>query len=214
MGGKGNRRTGTKQKQDKTEELLEKNPESEASEHEDDTAEKMDGQDHDDMLRIGLATISKDIKDLKQEIRHELIILKDKLKKEMKEEISTLQQEIESKQTENINELQTQKVTLAEAQVRIAEPEEWKTNTGEAMMEMLEQARNTQDKITDLEGRSGRNNIRIFGIPEEETGECSTSKYVEHLLKTELQLPERTELHIRGLAQKAKPQYCTQVHHS
>lgn len=69
MDGKGNRRTGTKQKQDKTKELLEENPESEACEHEDDTAEKMDGQDHNETLRIEFATISKD---LKQEIRHEL----------------------------------------------------------------------------------------------------------------------------------------------
>lgn len=168
----------------------------------------MDGQDHNETLRVGLATISKDIKDLKQEIRYELNTLKDELKKEMKEEITTLQQEIERKLTDNINELQTQKATMAEAQERIAGLEEWKIDAGEVMMEMQEQTRQMQEKITDLEGRSRRNNIRIFGVPEE-TEENSTSKYVDQLLKTELQLPEGTELHIqrahRALAQKPSP---------
>ena len=159
MGRRNNRRTGTKQKEDKTEEITRKTSESEANEHEDNTADKMDGADHNETLRVGLATISKDIKDLKQEIRHELNTLKDELKNEMKEEISTLQQEIERKLTDNINELQTQKVAQAEAQVRIAELEEWKADAGEVMMEMLEQTQQMQEKITDLEGRSRRNNI-------------------------------------------------------
>ncbi len=168
----------------------------------------MEGQDHNEMLRVGLARISKDIKDLKQEIRHELTALKNELKKEMKEEITTLQQEIERKLTDNANELQIQETAMVEAQERIAELEEWKTDTGEVMMEMLEQTRQMQEKVTDLEGSSRRNNIRIFGIPEE-AEENSTSKYVERLLKTELQLPEETELHIqrahRALTRKPSP---------
>ena len=209
MGGRGNRRTGkTNQKQEKAKEQPETASESGASEHEDDTAEKMDGQDHNETLRAGLATISKDIKDLAQEMRHELITLKVELKKEMKEEIATLKQDIERRLTDNANELHTQKATMAEAQERIAELEEWKMDAGEVMMEMLEQTRKMQDKATELEGRSRRNNIRIFGIPEE-TEDKSTSKYVENLLITELQLTEGTELHIqrahRSLAQKPSP---------
>lgn len=186
MGGKGNQRTGkTNQKQEKVEkppetEKLPGTSESKDSKHEDDAAEKM--EDHNETLRVRLAAISKDTKDLKQEIRHEVTTLKDELKKEMKEEIATLQQEIERKLTDNIYELQTQKAMMTEAQERIAELEEWKIDAGEVMIEMLEQTRQMQEKITDLEGRSRRNNIRIFGVPEE-TEENSTSKYVEQLLK-------------------------------
>lgn len=165
----------------------------------------MEAQDHNETLRVGLATISKDIKDLKQELRHELIILKDELKKEMKEEMTTLQQDVERRLAENMNELQTQKANLAEAHERIAELEEWKTDAGELMVELLDQANQIQEKVTDLEGRSRRNNIRIFGLPED-TEESSTSKYVEQLLKTKLQLSEDEELHIqqahRALAPK------------
>ncbi|KAF0029310.1 hypothetical protein F2P81_018415 [Scophthalmus maximus] len=132
MGGTGNQRTGkTNQKQNKAENSPETTSESEAGR-----------QDHNERLRVRLATITKDVKDLKQEIRHKLITLKDELKKE----INTLPQEIERKLTDNINELQTQKATQAEAQVRIAELEEWKIDAGEVMMEMLEQTRQMQEK--------------------------------------------------------------------
>lgn len=69
MGGKNNRKSGkTNPKQEKSEKLPETTSESEASAHKDDTAGKMEGQDHNETLQVGLATISKDIKDLKQEI--------------------------------------------------------------------------------------------------------------------------------------------------
>lgn len=50
-----------------------------------------------------------------------------------------------------------------------------------------------QEKITDLEGRSRRNNIQIFGLPEDTEG-SPIIKYAEQLLKTELELPEEMTL--------------------
>lgn len=149
MGGKGKRKTGKTNQQQGQAEKPETTTESEASDHEDDTVEKMDEQGHSETLRVGLATINKNIKDLTEDTRHKLTTLKDELKKEMKEEI-TVQQEIERKLTDSINELQTQKATLAESQVHIAELEEWKTDAGEVIMEMLEQSLQMQEKVTDL----------------------------------------------------------------
>lgn len=67
--------------------------------------------------------------------------MKDELKKEMKEEVNALRQEVDHGLAENVWELHTHKTELAEAHERIADLEEWKTDTGEAMMEMLEQTR-------------------------------------------------------------------------
>lgn len=62
-----------------------------------------------------------------------------------------------------------------------------------------------QEKLTDLEGRSRRNNICIYGVPEEKEGN-SMPEYVEQLLKTELALIADTNLQIqhahRALARK------------
>ena len=66
------------------------------------TTENMDSAE---TLRVGLATISKDINKLKQELRHELITFKDELKREMKEEITKLRQEIDRQLKENNNDL-------------------------------------------------------------------------------------------------------------
>lgn len=51
--------------------------------------------DQGETVRVGLATISKDNKDLKQDLRHQLSTFKDDLKREMREEIMNLQQETE-----------------------------------------------------------------------------------------------------------------------
>ncbi|KAK1889912.1 LINE-1 type transposase domain containing protein 1 [Dissostichus eleginoides] len=107
----------------------------------------------------------------------------------MKEEIANIREEIERKFTENNGELQTQKRHMTEAQARVAELEEWQSESKETMIEMSNQTHQIQEKMVDLEGRSRRNNIQIFGVPEETEGE-SVTKYVEQLLSTELELQE------------------------
>lgn len=133
MGG-GNKRRAT-QKQDKPGKQLGNNSQSKASESEDGTSEEMAGQVHNETLQVGLASI---IKDLKQELQNELCTFKDKLKKEIKEEMSALRQELKRKLTEHINELQAQKATLTEAQGRVAELEEKRTDAGELMVELVD----------------------------------------------------------------------------
>ncbi|KAK1889897.1 5'-nucleotidase domain containing protein 3 [Dissostichus eleginoides] len=78
---------------------------------------------------------------------------------------------------------------MTEAQARVAELEEWQSESKETMIEMSNQTHQIQEKMVDLEGRSRRNNIQIFGVPEETEGE-SVTKYVEQLLSTELELQE------------------------
>ncbi|KAF7645583.1 hypothetical protein LDENG_00201620 [Lucifuga dentata] len=53
-----------------------------------------------------------------------------------------------------------------------------------------------QDKITDLERRSWRNNLLIFGLPEN-TESTDMATYIERLLKKELEIPEGTKLQIQ-----------------
>ena len=53
-----------------------------------------------------------------------------------------------------------------------------------------------QDKLADLEARSSRNNIQIFGLPEDIEGSAITV-YLDRLLKKELELPEGTSLQIQ-----------------
>lgn len=45
--------------------------------------------------------------------------------------------------------------------------ERWDIAGKEALTQLLKNQLDLQDKVSDLEGCSGRKNIRIYGIPEE-----------------------------------------------
>lgn len=170
-------------------------PDRSEAEPGDGTAGKAD-HDHTEALRAGLASISRDIKSLHQNIREELQEFKNDIKSEMKQELTLLREDIDHKLRENSKELQEQKAKLAEAEGRITELEEWNTDANETLLNLLNQTRHMQDKITEQEARSQRNNIRIFGLPEETEG-SSMMNYLDQLLRAELELPEETQLQIQ-----------------
>lgn len=126
----------------------------------------------------------------------------------MKQEISNLRWDIERKLTENHKELEEQKTSITEAQARIAELEEGNADTSGLLSKLTKQTRQMQDKLTDLEASSQRNNVRIFGLPEDIEGSSSTD-YLDQLITKELDLPEGTDLQIqrahRALVRKPGP---------
>lgn len=79
----------------------------------------------------------------------------------------------------------------------------------EALCSCLEQQKSLQFKLTDLESRSRRNNIRSFGVVEGEEGGDPVPEFVEKLLRSKLPLPEELDLKIqrshRSLTQKPPP---------
>lgn len=74
-----------------------------------------------------------------------------------------------------------------------------------AAKDVLTKSIKQQKKLTDLEGRSRRNNIRTYGVPEGKEGDSMT-EFVENFLKAELALMADTTLRIqrahRALARK------------
>ncbi|TKS88120.1 hypothetical protein D9C73_022244 [Collichthys lucidus] len=50
-------------------------------------------------------------------------------------------------------------------ETRVAEVEEWSVTTKDALLLALKEQERIMSKLTDLETRSRRNNLRIFGIP-------------------------------------------------
>lgn len=60
----------------------------------------------------------------------------------------------------------------------------WDSGVKDVIVQLLNQ-KSLQEKITDLEGCSHHNNIRIYGIPESVEG-TSMLRYVENMIMTEL----------------------------
>lgn len=66
----------------------------------------------------------------------------------------------------------------------------------EVLLTALKTQRSLREKVTDSEGRSRRNNVCIFGVPEGAEGD-SVPRFVESLLRRELALEEDTCLQIQ-----------------
>lgn len=68
--------------------------------------------------------------------------------------------------------------------------------TKDALLSLLKEQRKLREKVIDLVSRSRRNNIRIYGVPEDSEGE-SVIDFVQNLLTKELPLPNSMPLQIQ-----------------
>ena len=107
---------------------------------------------------------------------------------DMKKELNEFRGEINRKLQEATGELQATIARVAEAEQRISDIEEWDAAAKEALTQALETQDNLQAKLTDLEARSRRNNLRIYGVPEESEG-SNLAEFVTKLIKSEVGLP-------------------------
>ena len=65
------------------------------------------------------------------------------------------------------------------------EVEDWTSEVQDILTTSLEQQSRLQEKLTDLEGRSRRSNIQIWGLKEGVEGD-SVADYVDNLIHKEL----------------------------
>ena len=94
---------------------------------------------------------------------------------------------------------------IIDIQERVVENEEWNAELKGILASSLKQQRRLQEKVTDLEGRSRRNNIRVRGVPEG-TEKDSVPEFIEKLIHGKLKFGEDPDLQIqrahRALAPK------------
>lgn len=139
-----------------------------------------------------LADITKEIRELKGDMKNGLKALNSSFR----QEFASFKEDVNNKLRVNSEELQDQKKSPNEVQTRIDELETFSMEAKEALLMTLREQRKLQEKLTDREGMSRRNNVRIFGVPEGEEGD-SAPLFVEKLLRRELALPEGTRLLIQ-----------------
>lgn len=159
------------------------------------------------MLMEGLAAITKEIRDLKKEVKEDLTTFKEEFKEEVRREFAGFKEETNRKLAQNVADIQEQRRDITEAQTRIEELEEWNIEAKEAILTLLKQQTKLQEKLTEVEGHGRRCNLRIYNVAERD--DESVKELVEQLLRRELELPEGTELHIqrahRSLGKKPPP---------
>ncbi|KAJ4946175.1 hypothetical protein JOQ06_023845 [Pogonophryne albipinna] len=161
-------------------------------------------------MRSGLEAISKEIRNLKTEIKKDSTTLKEQVTDDVKSEINELKREMYQQLSANTKTLQAQGSRIAEAEGQIEETETWNMEVKDALCKSLKQQQILQDKLTDIEGRSRRNNIRIFGIPEDKEGD-SAPKYVHQLL-TASKCQPANPMGTQGAGPKTELQLATAIY--
>lgn len=153
--------------------------------------------------------VLKAITNLKTELQGDSKQNMDKLSQEINTKLDKVGQEINGKLDNIAGDIQGLSERMDEAESRVYQVESWAEEATIALGSCLEQQKKLQQKIIDLESRSRRNNIRVFGLAEgEETN--PTTKFLDTSLKTQLQIPEDIDLKIqrahRSLATKPPPE--------
>lgn len=143
-----------------------------------------------------MSAMTKDLKDFKKDIQSAISDLKGDLKADLKEELAAFRQDLHSKLTELGSSIQNQGQAITELQERVAGLEEVNAVSKESLLFLLKERRRLQEKVTDLESRSRRCNIRIYGVPEGTEGD-SMFKFLDQFLMNELTLPTDTTLQIQ-----------------
>ncbi|XP_063322623.1 uncharacterized protein LOC134620391 [Pelmatolapia mariae] len=155
-----------------------------------------------------ITKVSKELGSFKDKVQESLLGLTEDIGKKLADELAAFKQELNQKLLECAATQQSQGKAIAEAEGRIAEIEESGMVTKEALLGLLKGQCKLREKVIDLESRSRRNNIRIYGVPEDAEGE-SIIAFAQDLLQKELPLPEGLPLQIqrahRALSRKPGP---------
>lgn len=100
--------------------------------------------------------------------------------------------------------MRDQRKDIGLVEERVGETEEWNTEAQDIVAVLLEQQTRLQEKLTDLEGRSRRNNIRIWGVKEGLEGD-SVTKYIDGLIHEKLGLTDELQIQRAHRALAPKP---------
>lgn len=119
------------------------------------------------LLRSGMEDIINQIQALRNDLKAELKTFKEEITTNVKREVSDLKADIEQKFATVSKDIQEQNEKIDATLTRTEEVEAWSSEANEVLLEVLREQGRMRDKLEDLESRSRRNNLRIYGIPED-----------------------------------------------
>lgn len=135
-----------------------------------------------------MLAIYDEIRALRSDLKSEMSEFRLSFRDDMKKELNEFKGEINKKLQETTKELAATTARVEEAEQRIAEIEEWDTEVKEALALMMESQETLRAKLTELEARSRRNNLRIHGVPEGSEGP-DLIEFVTKLIRAQIGPP-------------------------
>lgn len=120
-------------------------------------------------LQAALEGISKQIGDMRKEMKSDMRALKDEITAQLEDKWATFNVEINRKFDTVSTEMEEQNTKMASALARTEEIEQWSVEVNKTLKELLDERERMMDKLDDVVQRSKRNNIRVFQLSEEAT---------------------------------------------
>ena len=107
----------------------------------------------------------------------------------MKRDLASFKQDVNGKLNEIVADLKETRDRAEEAAQRVSDMEESSAMAKDVLSQTLINQQQTQAKLIDLEARSQRNNICVFGIPEDAEG-SNLQEFMESFIRAELSLQD------------------------
>lgn len=163
MSGEGSARRSTRQQNKQTDGTLQKIAEKESALTLTPEAKEIDMES----VQASLEGISKQIGDMRKEMKSDMRALKDEITAQLDEKWATFSVEVNRKFDTIATGMEEQNTRLASALVRTEEMEQWSLEVNRTLAELLEERQRLANKLDDVIQRSKRNNIRVFQLTEE-----------------------------------------------
>lgn len=131
-----------------------------------------------EVMTTGMAALQAE---LKKDLSDFRTCFREDIKKQMDEFVSEVNRRIQ----DVTGQIEGAVERVGQMEENMLDVERWDIGVKDTLTQLLTNQRALQEKVTDLEGRSRRNNIRIYGIPEDAEG-TSAVTFIENFIKTEL----------------------------
>lgn len=130
-------------------------------------------------------SMAKAMSELEKNIAKQLSDFQGNFQEDIKKQLGDMRTDINQRMEVTAGKMEAATERLEEAEQRIGEVETFDVEMRGVIINMQKTQHALKSKITELEGHSRRNNIRLYGIKEGVEG-TSMISFVENLIKTEL----------------------------
>lgn len=146
------------------------------------------GKANEEVANSGITAFRDEIRAFRVDFKKDMDEFRLAIREDMRKELNEFREEINQKFKDLSGDLQATTVRVTEVEQRTADIEEWNRAASDTLLDVLEKQREMQEKLIDLEARSRRNNLHIYGIPEGSEG-SNLLEFVTSFIKSELGLP-------------------------
>lgn len=119
------------------------------------------------------------------ELKKDLSDFRTCFREDIKEQMDELVSEVNWKIQDVTGQIEGAVKRVGQMEENMFNIERWDIGLKDTLTQLLTKQRALQEKVTDLEGRSRRNNIRIYGNPEDAEG-TSAVTFIKNFIETEL----------------------------